>query len=400
MSRAPLKSRRGLLVLILVLTSILCLWSQRRRRTPLVPALGIVEKRPVLTEYKTLPETTIPHDAHCPGFTMLDNLLKAYIARPRIYRHTPQFLHYYDFWGELLLGARRVYSKLAEDDPKESLPLVDRIMSRNIRKRGILLNLLKFMNDTQWANMAAGINGPLLHAAFPKVRIGVMIVNREASHRSPLSGKWSKMIGGTWDVSVLDEFFEIVRQNVVRNLLGYIRKFDSRGFVASGRNSVAMPIVTYISRQGGDRRTLDARDHDRLVESLIKLERDRICKVVVASMEKMTVNQQIEISAQSTILVGVHGNGLTHQLWMPPGLASMVIEFFVPRGRPYLAKFEILGRNLGFKHYAIWNDTSITYPKGTFHPSPENLPDGFQGTIPVFGPTVVNIIKKRLLEAL
>ncbi|KAJ7591330.1 hypothetical protein C8J56DRAFT_935237 [Mycena floridula] len=458
-------SRKKYLVILLLVFGILYLSYQLRTRARDFWATRISDigaNRPVLTEYNILPETKIPHGAYSPGFTMLDNLYllngslsirtsepwlfnrddmlsrplamgQGYDLKPtdqqlevldisnfsndtlpqpqpisRIEGFTiilydpPQFVaHLYHFIGEIVLGAWRIYSKLAEDHPTEPLPLPDRF-------------IFPFMDDTQWKDNA-GLNAPLLRAAFPNIKIEadkfwnestksnvtilfdrVMLVSREAAHHSPLAGMWNKMIGGTWNITVPDNYFEVIRQNVVRNLVGYVPNLDSNGFVPSGWNSVSAPIVTYISRQRGGRR-LREEDHKRLVESLMELERDGICKVVVAPMEKMSLWRQVEISAKSTILVGVHGNGLTHQLWMPPRPRSTVIEIFFPQG--YLFDYEMLARNMGHKHYAIWNDTSLTYPQGTFHQG-SNIPDGFGGTeIPVFGPTVANLIRQRLMEA-
>ncbi|KAJ7598939.1 hypothetical protein C8J56DRAFT_1092988 [Mycena floridula] len=402
-----LRQRRyRLIFLFLVVSSTLYIWSRleyrRLRSFWATHAVDeVVTQGPALTEYKTLPETKIPHGAHAPGFTMLENLYllngslrvrtsepwlfdrKMMIAQPLywgqgynttptdeelqvldisklnktlpqpqhllhiegftiILYDPPQFVaHMYHFIGEIVLGAWRMYSKLSEDDPQVPLPLPDKF-------------IFPFMNDSQWKDHA-GLNEPILHAAFPNIEIEddkfwndsiksnvpilfdrVMLVSREAAHHSqslsPLSAMWSKMIGGTWDVRLPDHYFEIIRQNVVRNLVGYVPKLDYNGFVVSGLNAVSPPIVTYISRQGGGRR-LKAEDHERLVESLMELKRDEICKVNVVSMEDMTLSQQIETIAKSTIIVGVHGNGLTHQLWMPSGPRSTVIEIFFPQGK-------------------------------------------------------------------
>ncbi len=61
------------------------------------------------------------------------------------------------------------------------------------------------------------------------------------------------------------------------------------------------------------------------------------------------------------------------------------------------------------QHYAVWNDTFVTYSEGSHHPvsancldssdteceflQAANFPDGFDGVIPVHGPTVANIIR-------
>lgn len=94
-------------------------------------------------------------------------------------------------------------------------------------------------------------------------------------------------------------------------------------------------------------------------------------------------------------MVGVHGNGLTHQLWMPPSARSTVIEIVMYGG--YTFDYEMLARNMGHKHYMVWNDTLLTYSKGTYHKGVK-YPDGFHGSnIYVHGPAVAQKIKERLL---
>ncbi|KAF8224737.1 hypothetical protein L208DRAFT_1425748 [Tricholoma matsutake] len=225
-----------------------------------------------------------------------------------------------------------------------------------------------------------------------------IIVSRETSGRHPLSSKWFKMISSTMSITPAPEFFEPLRRTVIANLLGYLPLLNTRGAVSGLAPSHAetvvpsndiksdVPVVTYISRQGGARRLSDA-DHEGLVQSLRDLESEGICRVNVVRMETMSVKEQVAVASRSTVLIGVHGNGLTHEIWMPPSSRSTVIEIFTPNG--YLFDYEILAQNLGHKHYAVWDDTLITFPKGTYH---EVL------SIPAHGPSVVRIIRKRVVE--
>ena len=83
------------------------------------------------------------------------------------------------------------------------------------------------------------------------------------------------------------------------------------------------------------------------------------------------------------IILGVHGNGLTHQLLMPPSLRSTTIEMVVPKGEKfanleipflrltlrvgYVYDYWMLAANVGHKHYMVANDTVVTYPRGMHH---------------------------------
>lgn len=54
-------------------------------------------------------------------------------------------------------------------------------------------------------------------------------------------------------------------------------------------------------------------------------------------------------------MLGVHGNGLTHLVWMPTSPLSTVIEMFYPGG--WARDYEWTARALGHRHYGIRNDT-------------------------------------------
>ncbi|KAF9256391.1 hypothetical protein L218DRAFT_217394 [Marasmius fiardii PR-910] len=293
--------------------------------------------------------------------------------------------HYYHWWGEIVLGIWRVYSKLRirEDGTLAPLPAPTRFIA-------------PFIGDSGWRD-GPSLNGPLMRAAFPSTPIEkgdywrdliqmentvvfgrVMVVNRVAAHTHPFSRLWFKMIAGTLNLNVPEGFWDPIRHSVLNNILGYIPVSPK-------------PVVTYITRR---RRTLNDANQHALLAGLKKLEREGICEVYVVQMEKMTMKEQLALAARTTILLGVHGNGLTHQLWMTPSAKSTVIEIFIPQG--YTFDYEILARNLGHRHYAVWNDTALTYPKGKTHPG-SNFPEGFHGNeIPLHAQTVTRIIRERL----
>ena len=54
------------------------------------------------------------------------------------------------------------------------------------------------------------------------------------------------------------------------------------------------------------------------------------------------------------ILLGVHGNGLSHLVFMKPTRVSAVIEMFYPGG--FAHDYYWTSRALGMDHYAVWND--------------------------------------------
>ncbi|KAJ2916363.1 hypothetical protein MD484_g4036, partial [Candolleomyces efflorescens] len=187
-------------------------------------------------------------------------------------------------------------------------------------------------------------------------------------------------------------------------------------------------VITYISRQSARNRKLVKEDHEGMVESIRELvkrkneEREvvqaRVKKAAalaakkhggapkatsssdevpppwsfeVLEAEHLTKDQQVQAASRTTILLGVHGNGLTHLVWMKPTRLSSVIEIFCPPG--FAHDYWWTARSLGMRHWAMWNDTALTWPE-----KPDvNYPDCFQkNAIPVHGPAVVKLIEDRV----
>jgi hypothetical protein len=91
-------------------------------------------------------------------------------------------------------------------------------------------------------------------------------------------------------------------------------------------------------------------------------------------MDKLSRDEQIRLSARTTIMMGVHGNGLTHLLWMnAQNPRATVIEFFYPGG--FAEDYEFTARALGIRHYGVWDKEIFTAPD-----TPQvAYPEGFQG---------------------
>lgn len=91
-------------------------------------------------------------------------------------------------------------------------------------------------------------------------------------------------------------------------------------------------------------------------------------------MDKLSRDEQIRLAARTTVMMGVHGNGLTHLLWMNNlNPRATVIEFFYPGG--FAEDYEFTSRALGIRHYGIWDNEVFTAPD-----TPQvAYPEGFQG---------------------
>jgi len=131
------------------------------------------------------------------------------------------------------------------------------------------------------------------------------------------------------------------------------------------------------------------------VWELRKLEAVYGYEVHIVLPEKMTRLEQLQLAARTTILMGVHGNGLTNLLWMKPNARSTVMEFFYPGG--FAHDYEYTTRSLGMTHYGFWDSLAFTSPD---LPLP-SYPEGFQGNeIPLDGAAVAELcIQRLMLEA-
>ncbi|KAJ3546343.1 hypothetical protein NM688_g5529 [Phlebia brevispora] len=132
-------------------------------------------------------------------------------------------------------------------------------------------------------------------------------------------------------------------------------------------------------------------DHERLVRELHRLRDVYGYEVNVVSMDKLSRAEQFQLAGRTTIMMGVHGNGLTSLLWMKPTPRSTVMEFFFPGG--FAHDYEYTTRALGMVHYGFWGDHAFTRPD-----VPRvAYPDGFQGnSIPIDGTLVARICQERL----
>lgn len=50
-------------------------------------------------------------------------------------------------------------------------------------------------------------------------------------------------------------------------------------------------------------------------------------------MELMSKRDQMRLVSQADVVIGVHGNGLTNEIWMKPGGAVIESGFFPAVGR-------------------------------------------------------------------
>jgi len=177
-------------------------------------------------------------------------------------------------------------------------------------------------------------------------------------------------------------FWEPLRANVVE---------FAGGSRTSGSGTMDKPVITYVTRQEWGRRMLRPADHETLVRALKKLERDHGYELNIVAMDKLTREEQIRLAGRTTIMMGVHGNGLTSLLWMNPTPRSAVMEFFYPEG--FAADYEWTANAIGLTYYGWWGSRRFTSEERP----PRNYVEGFQGNdIPIDGEAVAALVQHQL----
>ncbi|KAH8110811.1 hypothetical protein DFH11DRAFT_1513893, partial [Phellopilus nigrolimitatus] len=329
-----------------------------------------------------------------------------------------QFIsHYYHWAAELLFGLWRTYASLdtfITPDGHTTLPTPRRMLFSHI-------------DSTQWRDYAA-MNEWILRGAFPSLGMEftddwadrasmqvpfvfdrVILADRAAAAEGdPFKATW-RTASNAFELRGSPSWWAPIRKSVLE-----FSGLPAEWIVGPDPGSAAenqKPVITYISRQDWGRRMLRQADHEKLVEELYGL-RDRYgYEVNVVSMDKLSRAEQFHLAGRTTIMMGIHGNGLTSLVWMRPTPCSTVIEFFIPNGIAF--DYEYTTRALGMVHYGVWDNVYVficfhllsnayrhmlcrTFTRPNVPRFPK-YPDGFQGNaIPLNGTVVAQLVQERL----
>ncbi|KAI5115650.1 hypothetical protein M0805_002772 [Coniferiporia weirii] len=306
--------------------------------------------------------------------------------------------HYYHWAAELLFGMWRTYSSLdlsITADGYTTLPLPKRM-------------LFSHLGNSKWRDYA-GMNQWVTRGAFPSLGMEfqedwedraamqtlfvfdrVVLADRAAASEGEQCQKTWRTASNAFELDGSPNWWAPIRRNVLEFsglsadwILG-----PDPGTLSENQKFV----ITYVSRQEWGRRMLRQADHEKLVDELYKLRDMYGYEVNVVSMDKLSRAEQFQLAGRTTIMMGVHGNGLTSLVWMRPTLRSTVIEFFIPQGLAF--DYEYTTRALGMVHYGVWDNVTFTRPNV---PRLPKYPEGFQGNdIPVDGAVVARLVHKRL----
>ncbi|KIJ51251.1 hypothetical protein M422DRAFT_223717 [Sphaerobolus stellatus SS14] len=296
--------------------------------------------------------------------------------------------HYYHWCAEVFFGLWRTYSLLdptIDSNGHTNLTAPRRIMLPHVqhdqfRDRAGLTHwftqavfpAVSFEFQQSWEDRAAMMRPFLLERAVLGDREATMHDSDVAFTRktgAALFGRGERASPYWW--------------STIRNSFA---QFVGHDFSTENRK-----VITYVSRQTWNRRKLKEADHNGLVTALRKLADENDYELNIVSMEHLTRDEQIRLAARTTIMMGVHGNGLTALLWMKPSKRATVIEFFYPGG--FAQDYGWTTRALGMKHYGFWGKEFFTAPQLP----PRAYPEGFQGNeIPIYGDAVARLCHERL----
>ncbi|KAK1924496.1 hypothetical protein DB88DRAFT_490663 [Papiliotrema laurentii] len=170
----------------------------------------------------------------------------------------------------------------------------------------------------------------------------VAIIDRWVSHRkNPSADRWNKMSLPIFEQNPPVGFFESARQTLLET-------YEIRS------PALSAPHVVYVDRQNTDRR-LPNETHDALLDLFAEFDHSGRVEFKHVVLEDLTPHEQIETVAYADIMVGIHGNGLTHEMWMPA--RSTLIELFHPIS--FLRDYESIATALGHSYYAVQNDSIL-----------------------------------------
>jgi hypothetical protein len=207
-----------------------------------------------------------------------------------------------------------------------------------------------------------GLNGHIITSMFPnavyithdhwvkqfanspitRVFNRIAIADRDSAHHDPLNQQWNKMLARIVEIMAgkKNEWFQI-RETALRSM-------DIRESVPSQKM-----IVTYMTRATDGHRKLTDEQEEAFKKALNGL--GHPYEIHVENMGRLSPKEQIALIRKTDILVSIHGNGLTHAIWMRPG--TTLIELF-PDGS-FTRDYDIFCEMVGVFYKAVWMDRAF-----------------------------------------
>ncbi|WWC60350.1 uncharacterized protein I303_102921 [Kwoniella dejecticola CBS 10117] len=286
--------------------------------------------------------------------------------------------HHYHFLAESLLGGVASLKLVDESKPIES--------KLDEEKRWLVIPYESGWKDPYGLNepVVNGLFGNHLvdHSAWREISsnddwVGlerVVLIDRWASHRyNPKANVWNKMALDVFDSlpssAISPSQTDIGLQSMFSGYRDQFLDYMEIRPLQRGKAGMAVyeiPKIVYVDRQASSRRLVPEAHRDLLL-ILRDLERAGLARTVVGKLEEMSYEDQIKLFASADIMIGVHGNGLTHQVWMAPG--GVLVEIF-PSG-VFLRDYQVVAQVVGHEHVAILD--SRIYTKEQWESEPGKL---------------------------
>lgn len=270
-------------------------------------------------------------------------------------KHSSFLNHYYHFIGEMFLGCWRLIIAAGEHEfPTRIMYRAEGIDWRD-RARITTWFQQSILPDTVIEESSIYEDRQVSQMTFIYEKIS--IADRWAAHRVGQEVKyWNKAIADLPLLKVPSTWMDPMRNRL--KALAMAEDCNPQ------RERAGVPVVVYINRQLTHRRLVDE-DAKALLEEMAKLDKEGVIEFHNAQMEKLPRVQQFCLALRADIMFGVHGNGLSHQLWMKPG--SGVLEIMA---EGFARDYAILAEMMGHEYYAIHHNE-------IFPPEKWRRPDGW-----------------------
>jgi hypothetical protein len=218
------------------------------------------------------------------------------------------------------------------------------------------------------------INKHLLKALFPNARVLTWVQFLEEFQEDVVG--FERVI--TSDRGIAETLPESWK---IRRMLGYSRQFFSQDALKnmSDRvhmyaeteiiNNAATLRVTYLKRPPP--RTLSPAVEEKLLSSIKKMDG---VSLRVEDFSTIPFKEQINIIGNTDVLISVHGNGLSHVLFLPP--SAQVIEIFPPN--THTVDYRIYAEARGLDYTCIISNRGIIPKKLSYE---IGMFGNFSGTI-------------------
>eukprot|EP00475_Leptophrys_vorax_P040562 TRINITY_DN7543_c0_g2_i2.p1 TRINITY_DN7543_c0_g2~~TRINITY_DN7543_c0_g2_i2.p1 ORF type:complete len:424 (+),score=102.56 TRINITY_DN7543_c0_g2_i2:161-1273(+) len=232
-----------------------------------------------------------------------------------------------------------VFTYSGEEHWRGKVPHINEQILQILWPNAMILSEQKFISFFSEKVSSANNTGDSAQRSLVTFR-NVVVVDRKGAHHNTLTNQLLKMDGAIY-------------QEVKRNHQSLRDKIMRAQGVKSSRNRTLQKLLIVDRSEG--RRSMNRTVFFELTSALSATGK---FELEIAQFEKMSFFDQIKAAEDADVIMGVHGNGLTHVLWMKPG--STLVEIF-PAGM-FVTDFEFLSEFAGLKHFA-WDCNSGFIPE-------------------------------------